>query len=355
MFKYLAILFLAVGFSLPAQSFTVSVEDIAAADDPCPDVDGKIKVKVTGVPIKINSVIVNIRCNTVKIGFDWNGAIATSNGEGESEAIILRNHGINNGNECIVYAVYGQSKRAKTTFEVTSQPPPPFEVSGSNSVTVGTEFAISKLPRTFVGKGPRFDQLVLRECTAATDPWIFLHIPYKIYYPDEDKDNLLVRVYPRLTTDGTPLKVQKANDNNDQCAEAYAYSGIVNYLVTVGDDYQGCKIKLLKREVSGGGTFNAQGDPTLDDDAAVTSSNGKIMLHTGEDIPTVSGTTISDTIEVQISNDGGYNWKESANVTGWTSAAQDTGIDAATDNADNMAMIRITDGTNVWWRIIKGQ
>lgn len=201
MFKYLSILFLAAGFSLPALSTTVSVTTIDAEEQPCPGVDGKITVKVADVPNNIPMVVVNIKCNDDPLtGMNYNGGINISNGKGETEAIILRNYNINKGDLCTVYAELGGNKEVKTSFEVSSnQPPPPFEISNSNSVTVGTEFAIHKLSRFYVGSGPRFKELVLRECTASTDPWIFLHVPY-------GKDNLLVRVYPRLTTDDTPPK-----------------------------------------------------------------------------------------------------------------------------------------------------
>ena len=128
-------------------------------------------------------------------------------------------------------------------------------------------------------------------------------------------------------------------------------------LFTIGDNYAGCKLKHYKEDIKGGDNFKDvdDNDPTLGNNAAVTLVNASIMVHT--DAKPNTPADISEDIEVFVSKNRGFTWEKSE-ITKWTNQAIDSGIPAAAgnnDNTRNMAMIKITDGTHVWWRIIKGQ
>ncbi|MDE3269340.1 MAG: hypothetical protein OYH77_03540 [Pseudomonadota bacterium] len=212
-------------------------------------------------------------------------------------------------------------------------------------ITVGQEFRIGDLSMHNVGIP--FRDLLLRECTAAEDPWVF-----------RAQGNKLQRVYPISITSsetfGRPSDIDP--NNNNLCLGAY--DGFIGDLFTLGSDYTGCKIKLVKEVVTGGDAFAAMGAPQLAA-ASVTSNAGQVLLNTGAKPAAPAG--ISNAIVVHISTDRGQTWQSASNITGFTTTATDTGISISAsnsnDNTVNMAVVAITnnDASKRWWRIVKGQ
>lgn len=369
MFRYIAILFLMISFSMPALSLTIKIRRVEGGVYPntCSRTNEKITIAVVGATSQTTSVNLTISCAANDYDTKtqrWSGTInINGDGEGTSDGIVPAKHNISGGSYCAITgaSVQNPAETGTGSFEVDYDKQAPPEVVG-NGVNVGEYFTLKLPPGPAGTSDTAYKTLLLRECTADVDPWLFTHIPYKIYYPE--KDNLLVRVYPTLTTTIPFIKTEQ--NHGFSCPNGHTY--VMKHLITVSDnhaDYQNCKMKIKIAEdiedeygrvianVVGGDTFNAQGNPTLASNAAVTSSNGKIMLHTGS--KPSNPANIATDIEVQVSADAGYTWRESAKITAWTSAATDTGITAAANNADNMVMLKMTDGNKTWWRIIKGQ
>ena len=219
------------------------------------------------------------------------------------------------------------------------------------SIEVGKEFSLGTFLVSPLGE-TSFSDVLLRECKASADPWIFW-----------SNNNTLHRVYPTETNSTQTIPHTVKAGHNDPPLNKYdnanclrMYDAVINNLFTIGADYTDCQVRVGAYDASGGSSFTAQGDPTLANDAAVTLSNGKVMVRTGAkpDAPP----DISSDIEVYISTNRGFTWTKSSLITQWTDQADDSGVDAAqgnNDNTRNMAVLRITTGLGVWWRIIKGQ
>ncbi|MDE3269005.1 MAG: hypothetical protein OYH77_01835 [Pseudomonadota bacterium] len=211
-------------------------------------------------------------------------------------------------------------------------------------ITVGQEFQIGDL---FVfNVGIPFWDLLLRECTATEDPWVFRF-----------HNNKMKRVYPvSINSPETFGKPDDINPNNDnECLGRY--DGVLSGLFTLGSDYTGCKLKWVKEALTGGDSFTAMGAPQLAS-ASVTANAGKIWLSTGAKPTAPAG--ISNTILVYISTNRGQTWAASI-LASWSATAFNTDVDVSTsnptDNTVNMALIGISDNadTKRWWRIVKGQ
>ena len=219
------------------------------------------------------------------------------------------------------------------------------------SIEAGKEFSLGSFHFNPLGE-TAFSDVLLRQCEASSDPWIF--------WSDNDT---LHRVYPTETnsTDTMPHTLKTGqNDtsqskyNNTNCMRMF--DGAINNLFTIGDNHAGCQIRVGAYDAKDGNNFTEQAAPVLKTDAAVTLSNASVMLHTGAKPATPAN--IENTIQVYISTNRGFTWTKSNDITQWTGQATDSGVPAAvgnTDNTRNMAMLRLTDGTSVWWRIIRGK
>ena len=309
----------------------------------CPYDDGGVIITAEHTSKTSGEVTLTIKCapnaNDAKTQRYTGKATFNNTGLADFDAIILANHNMATGNHCTAEASV-DSETATADFKVTYKQidgAPQAAISGGG-ITAGKEFKIGNL--FFNNEIPFFD-LLLRECTASSDPWMFW----------TDRSDVLHRVYPTSTNSDNRTTVEDKDTSNDNHCLG-AYDGELRHLVTIGDDHAACKFKLVKEDVIGGDNFTEQGDPALAAEAAVTVSNGKVMVHTGGKPSTPTG--IENDITVFVSTNRGFTWAES-NITGWTNQATDSGIAAAEDNTRNMAMIKLTDGTNVWWRIIKGQ
>lgn len=345
MLRYLAILFLLSGFSYQAQAeLTVGVNGSLGRGN-CPYADGNVVVTVKGGE-KASTATVTIECAANASDTKtqrWSKELTfNDSGEAVTENIILANHNMSTGDHCTAEAS-ANSETATADFKVSYRQiggAPQAEIAGG-SIMAGKEFNIEKLH--FTSEIPFFD-LLLRECTASSDPWMFW----------TDSNSVLHRVYPTSSNSESRTTVEDKDPSNDNSCLGM-YDGELRHLVTIGDDHTSCKFKLVKEDVTGGDSFTEQGVPTLGGNATVTQENGTVMLHTG--VKPSDPANIKDSIVVHISTNRGFTWSKSSLVA-WTSAATDSGVAAAegnTDNTRNMAMIKITDGTSVWWRIIKGQ
>lgn len=354
MLRYLAILFLLSGFSYQAQAqLSVSTADKTKRGGSrnhgsCPYADGGVVITAKHTDIPANTAVtVTIECAANASDTKtqrWRSKELTFNDSGEAvtENIILADHNMSTGDHCTAEAS-ANSETATADFKVSYRQiggAPQAEIAGG-SIIAGKEFNIGKLH--FTSQIPFFD-LLLRECTASNDPWMFW----------SDDSGVLHRVYPTSSNSESRTTVEDKDTSNDNSCLG-VYDGELRHLVTIGDDHTSCKFKLVKEDVTGGDSFTEQGVPTLGGNATVTQENGNVMLHTG--VKPSDPANIEDSIVVHISTNRGFTWTKSSLVA-WTSAATDSGITAAegnTDNTRNMAMIKITDGTSVWWRIIKGQ
>lgn len=355
MLRFLPILFL-VGFSYQAAAqLSVSVSSSEGRPGNCPYADGSIavtakKTNATGTVTLVIACAPNANDEKDKrysrdVNFDKGEATSGPITLADDKPDEYKKKPMTKGDHCTVKASIGEYNDAPNTNKATAEfkvgykqiGSPEAEVTGG-AATVGKEFSIGNLHYTT--KGIYFFDLVLRECTASNDPWIFWH---------EDNGTALHRVYPTSTTTKQKIKVNTPN-NPDTCLGAYA--GKLQNLVTIGGDHAGCKLKLVKDAVTHD-TFTAQGAPTLAADAAVTTAGGKVMVHTGAkpDAPS----NLSDTIAVYISTNRGFTWTISTAITAWTSSPADSSKDATMDNTRHMAMIKITAGDDTYWRLIKGQ
>ena len=356
MLRFSAILFFIIGYSYHANAqLGVNIHGSDGRNE-CPFADGNIVVSVYDEASRTGDVTLDIKCApnstdpkktrrelTVTLASDEKkeNSLEKSASTATSENIKLANNNMATGDHCTVEARFSnETASADFTVGYNKIGSPQTEIVGGVSSTVGKEFRIGKLPVN--NESVFFFDLVLRECTASTDPWIFWY--------DNDNDSLQ-RVYPTSTNSESHIPVtDKDTANDNHCLGSY--DGQLKNLVTIGDDHAGCKLKLVKDNVTHGDAFTAQGAPTLAADVAVTTANGKVMVHTGTK-PT-NPSNISDNIAVYVSTNRGFTWTKST-ITGWTSSAQDSGSTATMDNTRHLAMIRLTDGTNFWWRIIRGQ
>lgn len=242
------------------------------------------------------------------------------------------------------------------------------ELGKVGSIKAGKEFVLTNLHMT--AEIPFFD-LLLRECTASSDPWLFWEEVGRTDKGGNSLPNALHRIYPTSTTNElntTSVVDKKPGVNSNSCLGAF--DGQLRGLFTIGDDHRGCKFKVVKEEVKGGDSIaEAQGDPQLTA-ATVSIMGGKVMVHTGKGHPDLSEAEgaarnapqpgILPNIRVYVSTNRGFTWQKSPDIIAWTDAAKNSGIDAAatsSDNTRNMAMVRFVDGgpNEVYWRIIKGQ
>lgn len=237
------------------------------------------------------------------------------------------------------------------------------------SIKAGKEFILTNLHIT--AEIPFFD-LLLRECTASTDPWLFWEETGRTAENGDALDNVLHRIYPTSTTNEenkTSVVDKEPTENSNSCLGAY--DGQLRGLFTIGDDHRGCKFKVIKEKVKGADSIAEYGadDPQLTA-ATVSVENSKVMVHTGNGHPDLAEAPspgknaprpgISPNIRVYVSTNRGFTWAKSALINEWTAEAKDSGIKAAANNSDNtrnMVMVRFEDGEHghVWWRIIKGQ
>ena len=357
MFRYLAILFLVCGFSYQAMavethaSYSLKVESNQPNDNNNPVYRIMVAVKddsnntYTDSKAKIG---ISVACGSTTVTKEHK--LVPQDDKGEAHFDIAASELVE-GHTCTATATASETggdtyETGTADFDVCVFTFPAHEVVGQ-SITAGKEFKIGNI---VVGvdlpQYPFFD-LVLRECTAGTDPWIFWH--------KTGTNTALHRVYPTSTNSNNMLMVSDKDASNDNTCKG-RLDGEIDHLFTIGNDHGGCQVKLVKEDVTGGDSFTEQGAPALATGAAVTLSGDNIMLHTGAKPATPAN--IEDTIQVYISTNRGFSWGEKSAITAWTSQATDSGFDVAagnTDNTRNMAMIRITDGTSVWWRIIKGE
>ena len=356
MLRFFVVLSLVIGgYSYQAHAkLSVSVVDKAASGDSgergsCPYADGSVTITAEHTSKTSGEVTLTIKCasnaSDAKTQRYTGKATLKNTGSADSEVITLADHNMTTGNHCTAEASI-DNETATADFKVSYKQidgAPQAAISGGG-ITAGKEFKIGNI---FFNEEIPFFDLLLRECTASSDPWMFW----------TDSSGTLHRVYPTSTNSDNRTAVEDKDTTNDNHCLG-AYDGELRHMVTIGDDHTACKFKLIKEDVMDGETppsivtFTEQGDPALAAEAAVTVSNGKVMVHTGSKPNTPA--SIDDAIEVFISTNRGFTWAES-NITGWTSQATDSGITAAEDNTRNMAMIKITKDTDVWWRIIKGQ
>ena len=355
MLRFFIVLSLVVGgYSYRAQAqLSITIDDKTKGggsrnNGSCPYADGGVVITVEHTDkTKNGTVTLTIECapnaSDTKIS-RYSGTVNLENGGTEKSAVItLADHNMTVSDHCTAEASI-DSDTASADFKITYKQidgTPQAAISGGG-ITAGKQFKIGNLHIT--SEIPFFD-LLLRECTASSDPWMFW----------TDRNGVLHRVYPTSTNSENRTTVEDKDTSNDNNCLG-AYDGELRHMVTIGDDHAACKFKLIKEDVKGGDNFTERGDPALAAEAAVTVSNNKVMLHTSSKPSTPTG--IGNDIAVFISTNRGFTWTKSV-ITAWTSAATDSGIAAAassTDNTRNMAMIKLTDdGTNVWWRIIKGQ
>ncbi len=347
---FVALSLVIVGYSYQAQAqLSVSTADRtmnggSRNNGSCPYADGGIVITAEHTSKTSGEVTLTIKCapnaNDAKTQRYTSKVALNSTGSAESEVITLADHNMNKGDHCTVEASI-DNETATADFKVTYKQingSPQAEIS-EGGIEAGKEFKIGNLH--FTSEIPFFD-LLLRECAASSDPWMFW----------TDRSGTLHRVYPTSTNSESRTTAEDKDTTNDNHCLG-AYDGELRHLVTIGDDHTACKFKLIKEDVIGGGSFTEQGDPALATVAAVTVSNGKVMVHTGSKPSTPTG--IENDITVFVSTNRGFTWKKSDSIEEWTSQTTDSGIAAAEDNTRNMAMIKITKDTNVWWRIIKGQ
>ncbi len=180
-----------------------------------------------------------------------------------------------------------------------------------------------------------FGELRLENCTAGSDPELFIAT-----------DTALQRAYPVLvgTTVAHPVAALRHEDGADW--------GTVANLFFIGSG-AGCSFTFYRAAIIGGHDFTASCPLRLADTAAVTASNGKVMVNLG-----VKPSNASDTVTVFTSANGGYTWHawgDTRNAAVWGTKAQDSGIAAGDDNTKNRALVKIThtDGS-VCWHVING-
>ena len=312
----------------------------------CPYADGGVEITVEHTDkTKSGDVTLTIGCapNTSDTKIQrYSGTVKLENrGAGKSEVITLSKHNMAKGDHCTADASIDDDETL-ADFKVGYKQiagAPQAAISGGG-ITAGKQFKIGNLH--FTSEIPFFD-LLLRECTASSDPWMFW----------TDLSGTLHRVYPTSTNSENRTTVEDKDTSNDNNCLG-AYDGELRHMVTIGDDHAACKFKLVKEDVKGGDNFTEQGAPTLAAEAAVTvSDDDKLMVHTGSKPSAPLG--VEKAIVVFISTNRGFTWTKSLEINGWTGQATDSGSAAAEDNTRNMAMIKLTDGTDVWWRIIKGQ
>ena len=359
MLKFILFSLLLVGSQALADELRVSIDAFDNQPNNCPMFDDKHALMVKayssngGVDIGFGATIdVSISCSTA-------GAAATVRHTASKTAqrgvavfdITPRDNGMLQKDTCTVTASStGIPNDGNFNFTVgflRVGVKDPARVSAP--IIAGKSFNIEGL-FVFDDHVPFYD-LLLRECTASSDPWIFWY--------DEDSTDVsteLNRVYP------TPSDINRViglvdidTTNNNQCMGMY--DGALKNLFTIGSNYNGCKIKLVKEDVTGGNSFTTEGAPVLASTVAVTRSSSRgnnVMLHSGVKPNAPSG--ISDTIAVYVSTNRGFSWTKSTTITSWTTSATDTGISTTnSDNTRNMVMIKITDGTSTWWRLVRGQ
>lgn len=316
----------------------------------CPFLDNNITVTYTDDENNGSQAVLTVSCAAAgtsnKTLRFTSTAVAIASNKATFNVDISSMTDAQTGDQCTAtVAISGNTARNasgdfKIGFKQIAQDAPPTITS---TVTVGEEFRIENL--SMFNIGIPFWDLLLRECTATEDPWVFRH-----------HNNTLKRVYPISITSteslGAPGDVNPNNDN--QCLGRY--DGFIGGLFTLGSDYAGCKLKLVKEAVVGGDAFTAMGAPQLAS-ATVTANAGKVWLNTGARPTAPAG--ISSTVSVYISTNRGQTWQESA-ITGWVTTATDTGISVSSsnpsDNTVNMALIGISNSANTkrWWRMVKG-
>ncbi len=370
MLRFSIILFLVIaGYSYQAQALSVSVTGDKDRGD-CPYADGKVTITVTNLPSTptSNTMDLEIHCASLTQDPDnpygtkdnrWTGKANITNGEVEHEVTLSDTTvPIQVKDKCEARAKVtgtdGNNGGISDEFTIAYKQIggwPELQVEGSSGITGGKEFKISNFS---VNDEVPFYDLLLRECTAAHDPWMFWR---------EDKgngDSDLHRVYPTSTTNSEQkaIPLDKDTDNDNACLGAF--DGELK-LVTIGADHSGCRIKVVKEGVNGD-NFTEQGAPHLSAAAEVTVSNGKVMVHTGAKPEGKYG----DAIEVYVSTNRGATWQRSTMIMNWTSQSDDSGIPAAassSDNTRNMAVIRIINALDsdgpvneaAWYRLIKGK
>lgn len=405
MFKFFVALSLLIGgYSWQAQG-NVSVElklepDTGhkdSSDNLCPYVDRSVAFDLTNTGDSNATVHLEIKCvdekneNTSR----WNENDVKLDASSNVKEVVALSDGapkINTGDSCKAIATGGANLEQAFTvgFRHRGGAPdkkiwpcgPLTDVNNSDckrmdesnddsvavgSITAGKQFTLTNLHIT--EKIPFFD-LLLRECTASTDPWLFWEETGRTDENGDALDNVLHRVYPTSTTNElnkTSLVDKVPIGNSNSCLGAY--DGQLKGLVTIGDDHRGCKFKVVKEDVKGADSIAEYGadDPQLTA-ATVSVENSKVMVHTGKGHPDLAEAQgaernapkpgIGPNITVYVSTNRGFTWQKSPRITEWTPEAGESGITTnSNDNTRNMAMVRFEEGEHghVWWRIIKGQ
>ena len=220
-------------------------------------------------------------------------------------------------------------------------PTPPAEVS--SAIVAGKSFNIVGLD-VHNDHVPFYD-LLLRECTASSDPWVFWY---------DESDSGLHRVYPTPTDLDLVIDIVDIDNDGSDNECMGRYDGALKNMFTIGSNYDSCQLKLVKANVTGGNSFALEGVPVLASTVAVTLTSGNIMVNTGAKPADPTG--IIDTIVVYVSTNAGFSWTKSTSITSWTTSATNSGVSTTNpDNTRNMAMLKITDNTSTWWRLVRGQ
>lgn len=355
MLKFILFSLLFVGSQALGARLDVSMKAFDGQPDDCPKFDDshKLDVKVlsgvTGDVVDDTStamINVSISCSTA-------GAAATA----RHSASVAARQGIASFN--IVPMARGMLEKDTCTATASSTgmtsdtynftvgfrrvgSTPPARVS--SSIVAGKSFNIEGL--TVWNDHVPFYDLLLRECTASSDPWVFWF---------DESNSELNRVYPTPTDLDLAIDIVDIDgDASDNRCMGW-YDGALKNLFTIGSNYDSCQLKLVKENVTGGNSFALEGAPVLASTVAVTrSSNGNVMVNTGAKPSEPTG--IVDTIVVYVSTNAGFSWTKSTAITSWTTNATNSGVSTTnSDNTRNMAMIKITDNTSSWWRLVRGQ
>ena len=364
MLRFLAILFLVMGYSYQAQAaLTVTLSNPLSRPADCPRADSgdpqfpsnmSVTVKHNDTDNSSHEITMTIRCADSKLGTkDKRLEKKQTLNKGEASfGVNIADLTVNTGYHCVAEAISTDS----TAGEKKTPPNAPFKIGFpqirndinlrvTDGITAGQEFNIDGFSMN--NDGVPLHDVVLRECSAVDDPWIFWL----------KSDSELVRVYPTSSTDihnKIPI-IDGVAGNDNQCLGEM--DGQLTSLFTIGEKHTDCKLKIFKDTVKEGDAIAEYGEIVLTG-AVVDIADGNVMVHTGEK-PDLQDSTIQDEIVVFISTNRGVTWTKSSTITAWSDVEpEDSGIDAAsgnTDNTRNMAMIRFTDGTKIWWRIIKGQ
>lgn len=353
MLKFILFSLLFVSSQLLGASLEVSMDAYGESQpNDCPSVDDSHKLEVEVLNSNNDRDTSSTAMINISISCSTAGAAATVRHSASVAAqrgvamfnIVPRDSRMLQKDTCVVTAtaagVTSDTYNFTVGFErVGAQPP----ARVSSSIVAGKSFNIVGL--TVWNTEVPFYDLLLRECTASSDPWVFWY---------DESNSELNRVYPTPTDLDLAIDIVDIDTtNNNRCMGWY--DGALKNLFTIGSNYVSCQLKLVKENVTGGNSFAAEGAPVLASTVAVTrASNGNVMVNSGAK-PT-DPTGISDTIIVYVSTNAGFSWTKSTAITSWTTSATNSGISTTnSDNSRNMAMIKITDTTSTWWRLVRGQ